>query len=164
MKNFTNHIYGTLLYKRRARFNDFRKFKPHLMKTVILIGGKETQVWKKRNHHAFWLYRCQSCDATGLTRSDRMDIFQCKCQKNVKRPRKYKEQSDEKTCPDCGKTYPLTQIHWYKQVRKGRTYFSTYCKKCRRRRDREYYDRTHITSRERSGSILYSRCDCGRAE
>lgn len=163
MQDFINQVFGSLHYIRRAKFHDYKRYKPHLIKTITCVGGKKTCVWKQRNQHAHWLYECRLCGATGLTRGDRMDIFRCKCVKNVKRPRKYKAIPEKKICPDCGKTYLLTVNFWYKQVKKGRAYFNTRCKKCCKRQGREYYDRTHVTFKERSGTRSYLQDDCGRA-
>ena len=153
MIDYTNQVDDPIQYIRQATFNDITKYKPHFTKIIATCAG-QTRIRINPTGHKYWLYTCILCNKTNIIRQDRVNKFKCRCVKHKKRPRKprtKKIQPDNKKCPICGKTYPLTIKHFY-QSKRG--YFGTYCKTCDCGR--------HIPDKYFGRNIHYTRDDCGR--
>lgn len=154
MIDYTNRVLNSLLYRRQATFKELAQFKPHFAKTIRCNNGKIRLIRLNPTRHKYWLYRCTLCGKTGITRTDRVDDFQCPCQKReqkkLRMPRTRKVQPKEKMCRICKKILPLTTKYYY---RSKAGYFASYCKTCEKGR---------YVSDKGFGRPHYTLDECGR--
>lgn len=131
MTDYTGRIFGSIIIRSLANFNDVCEHKPHRVEQVGTVNGKAEFVYKHPAYRGrrYWLWACVACKRSGMIRADIVKKWaenghQCRC-----RDKQHKEYSSFKTCKYLNHKLPATRVFFY-QTKAG--YLSTNCRACSR--------------------------------